>query len=81
MATTLLALDLPNPFEDLDPNFIYRRWTMEVNTTRRTDHSARYQVTSGAFLSAKLHSNQARELTLLSQQEVDTAAFKPLATS
>lgn len=25
LATTLLALDLPNPFEDLDPNFIYRR--------------------------------------------------------
>jgi len=25
LASTLLALDLPNPFEDLDPGFIYRR--------------------------------------------------------
>lgn len=66
MAATLLALDLPNPFEDLDPNFIYRRWTMEVNTTRRTDHSARFQVTAGAFVAAKLHAAQTQNPKLLS---------------
>lgn len=54
---------------------------MEVNTTRRTDHSARYQVTSGAFLSAKLHASQTHELTLLSPEEADTTPFKPLSTS
>lgn len=54
---------------------------MEVNTTRRTDHSARYQVTSGAFMSAKLHANQTREHSLFSQREPDASAFKPLSAS
>jgi hypothetical protein len=53
LATTCLILELPNPFEDLDPNFIHKRWTTEVNTTRRTNHSARYQVRLGAFLASR----------------------------
>jgi hypothetical protein len=35
----------PAPYEDVDPLFIHRRWAPEVNTTRRTDHSARFRVT------------------------------------
>jgi len=39
---------------------------MEVNSTRRTDHSARFQVTAGAFVAAKLHAAQAQSPKLLS---------------
>lgn len=46
-------LDVPAPFEDLDPIFIHKRWTTDINTTRRTDHSSRYLVSSGPVLSSQ----------------------------
>jgi heme/copper-type cytochrome/quinol oxidase subunit 2 len=45
---------VPAPFEDIDPVFVHRHWTTEVNSTRRTDHGARYRVTWGPFVGARL---------------------------
>jgi hypothetical protein len=41
----------PAPTEDLDPIFINSVWTPEVNTTRRSDHNARYLVSWSPLLS------------------------------
>ena len=35
---------LPQPNVDLDANFLFTRWAAEVNTSRRSDHDARYRV-------------------------------------
>jgi hypothetical protein len=44
------AVLFPSPYADIDPSFIHRRLTFEVNTSRRSDHDARYRVTWGPFL-------------------------------
>ena len=36
---------LPNPHEEFDINFSYQFWAPEINTTRRSDHSARFKTT------------------------------------
>lgn len=38
------AVLLPLPNLDLDVNFLFTRWAAEVNTSRRSDHNARYGV-------------------------------------
>jgi len=35
---------LPAPYLDLDATFLFTRWAAEVNTSRRSDHDARYRV-------------------------------------
>lgn len=51
------AVVLPTPFLDVDPTFIFFNLTPEVNTSRRSDHDARYKVTWGplAALNATLN--------------------------
>jgi len=48
------AVVLPAPHVDVDPTFIHRHWTFEANTTRRSDHEARYRVTWGPFVARLL---------------------------
>jgi hypothetical protein len=38
---------LPVPYLDLDPAFLLTRWAAEINTTRRSDHDARFKVLWG----------------------------------
>jgi hypothetical protein len=71
------ALELPTPFEDLDPGFIYRRWAIEVNTTRRADYSVRYQVTSGAFFASKFGRSLSSGVSCLAEPGVFN--FEPRA--
>ncbi len=44
------ALTLPNPHLDVDPTFIFFNLTPEVNTSRRSDHDARYKVSWGPIV-------------------------------
>jgi len=53
LATTSAALT-PEPYEDLDPSFVHTKWGIEVNTTRRSDHSAKYKVSWGPFIASRL---------------------------
>lgn len=39
------AITLPAPHVDIDPAFMFSVTTPEVNTSRRSDHDARYKVT------------------------------------
>jgi len=34
----------PEPYEDLDQPFVHQHWTVEINTTRRSDHNSKYKV-------------------------------------
>ena len=43
----LFASVLPLPYVDVDPTFLSLRWTNELNTSRRSDHDARFRVTWG----------------------------------
>jgi len=38
------VLVLPTPHLDVDPSFMFYTLTPEVNTSRRSDHDARYKV-------------------------------------
>lgn len=53
---TVPAIVLPTPHLDIDPSFIFFSLTPEINTSRRSDHDARYKVTWGpiAALGASL---------------------------
>ncbi len=42
---TVGAVLLPAPHVDVDPTFIFSRWAAEVNTSRRSDHDAKFRVT------------------------------------
>lgn len=44
MAKTPLHLT-PEPYEDVDPAFVHQKWSLEVNTTRRSDHNSKHKVT------------------------------------
>jgi len=44
---TAAGLILPMPYLDLDVSFLLTRWAAEVNTSRRSDHDARFRVTWG----------------------------------
>jgi hypothetical protein len=44
-ANTVSAVTLPAVYLDVDPTTAHHRWALEVNTSRRVDHNARYQVT------------------------------------
>jgi len=55
----LLAQPLPQPHVDLDPMFLNPRWAGELNTSRRSDHDARFRVTWGP-LAAVVASGQGR---------------------
>lgn len=46
------AVLTPAPYADLDLGFVHQRWAFEVNTTRRSDHDARYRLTWGPAVSA-----------------------------
>jgi hypothetical protein len=35
----------PEPFEDVDQTFIHQKWTLDLNTTRRSDHTSKYKLT------------------------------------
>jgi len=43
---------LPAPYLDLDPAFLLTRWAAEVNTSRRSDHDARFKVLWGPLAAA-----------------------------
>jgi hypothetical protein len=42
---TIPAVVLPTPHLDVDSSFMFFNLTPEVNTSRRSDHDARYKVT------------------------------------
>lgn len=46
------VLALPQPNVDLDTSFLFTRWAAEVNTSRRSDHDARYRVSWGPLAAA-----------------------------
>lgn len=37
----------PEPFEDVDQAFVHQKWTLDLNTTRRSDHTSKYKVLWG----------------------------------
>lgn len=43
---------LPLPYLDVDPLFVHRRWSGELNTSRRSDHDARLGVLWGPLAAA-----------------------------
>jgi hypothetical protein len=43
------VVSLPLPHEEFDINYVYQYWTPEINTTRRSDHAARFAVTWNSF--------------------------------
>lgn len=45
--STLYAALTPLTYEELDAGFIHQYWTAEINTTRRSDHNARFRVLWG----------------------------------
>jgi hypothetical protein len=49
---TTPVLTLPTPHLDVDPSFIFFNLTPEVNTSRRSDHDARYKVSWGPLAAA-----------------------------
>lgn len=51
---------LPQPNVDLDASFLFTRWAAEVNTSRRSDHDARYQVSWGPLAAAVGDGNSAQ---------------------
>jgi heme/copper-type cytochrome/quinol oxidase subunit 2 len=53
-AITVPAIVLPTPHLDVDPSFIFFNLTPEVNTSRRSDHDARYKVTWGPIAALNL---------------------------
>jgi hypothetical protein len=46
------VVTLPAPYLDLDPAFLFTRWAAEVNTSRRSDHDARFKVLWGPLAAA-----------------------------
>jgi heme/copper-type cytochrome/quinol oxidase subunit 2 len=46
------AVSTPSPAEDLDPTFVNSKWSLEWNTTRRSDHNSRYLVTWSPLVKA-----------------------------
>ena len=60
VVTPILAL--PTPHLDIDPSFIYFNLTPEINTSRRSDHDARYKVSWGP-LAATFTASQGSTLT------------------
>lgn len=62
---TTPILTLPTPHLDVDPSFIFFNLTPEVNTSRRSDHDARYKVSWGplaAVSAAGQSSSATREM-------------------
>jgi hypothetical protein len=51
LSTTPAAI-LPTPYLDLDPAFLLTRWAAEINTSRRSDHDARFKVLWGPLAQA-----------------------------
>lgn len=49
---TTPVLTLPTPHLDVDPSFIFFNLTPEINTSRRSDHDARYKVSWGPLAAA-----------------------------
>lgn len=48
----------PEPYEDLDQPFVHQHWTVEVNTTRRSDHASKYKVTWGPLAAIKANASK-----------------------
>lgn len=52
------AILTPEPAEDIDQNFIHNKWTVEINSTRRSDHTSKFKVTWGPWATFKKNSYQ-----------------------
>jgi len=71
------AVVTPTPYEDVDPLFVHRRWAPEINTTRRTDHSARFRVTWGPFAATRARSEHLATAPLTSTGPSVPASVAP----
>jgi hypothetical protein len=62
------VLSLPTPHVDVDPAFMLYSSTPEINTSRRSDHDARYKVSWGPLvaMSSSLQQNTVADTVALS---------------
>lgn len=47
------AVLTPEPGEDIDQAFNHQKWTIDINTTRRSDHNSKFKVTWGPWATLK----------------------------
>lgn len=52
------AVLTPEPGEDIDQNFIHNKWTVEVNSTRRSDHTSKFKTIWGPWATLKKNVQQ-----------------------
>jgi hypothetical protein len=67
------VVSLPLPHEEFDINYVYQYWTPEINTTRRSDHAARFAVTWNSFF------DSAQTISPSSANRLETPAVAPTA--
>lgn len=58
------AIITPEPGEDVDQAFNHQKWTIDINSTRRSDHNSKFKVTWGPWASLKKAKLENAELSV-----------------